>query len=400
VRRQFLSVAVLASMLFTAVPAATGAESDLRSVAPAGVDRSVFAEQPSGPVIATGRVFLGSGGSAGASMVAAVAWPTADALRHIKPGDHVVTPTVGWANVAPDGSYSLRLVNERMSSSLVDDAGRLNLDLVAWNPTTRGQWGVPVLLSADTLATSQIRSATAPAAADAVRADVGLTQPLDAADALAARQPPPPQTSLVAASCTPGTLVWTLISSSDIWATIGQTWTVKPDQTSKMETALTHTSTVGIGYSVSGASGSFGYSGSSSMADSVGMKWYYSSDDRNYVVGVRYGKYGHGWCGAGYTEYQASLIAPLGTADARPNSTYFSCTPFVQGSGEWYRNWSTGTSITVSAGVDLVALIGGSLQSSSSWDTQHTLYYNLPTAGHLCVSEGTPATASRVKSSS
>ena len=329
-------------------------------------------------------------------MVAAEAWPTAAVLHNIKPGDHVVTPTIGWANVAPDGSYSLQLVTKRITSNLVDDSGRLNVNLVAWDSTTRGQWGVPVLLSADTLATSQIRSATAPAAARAVRADVKLTQSLVAANARAARLTASPQTDLVSASCTPGTLVWTLISSSDTWATIGQTWTVKPDQTSKMETMTTHTSTVEIGYSASGSAGSFGYQGMSSMADGVGSRW----ADRNYVVGVRYGKYGHGYCGAGYTEYQASLIEPLGTSNSLANNDFLSGTCFVQGPTEWIRNQSTGTSFTLSGGVNLVPLIGGSFKSSSAWDTQHTLYYNFPTAGHLCVDSGTPATAPKVKATS
>ncbi len=395
------ALAVGVMLLTASAPVVSGATPDLRAVAPPGIDRSALARTPSGPVVATGSVIDATGKRAAGGMVAAVAWPASEVLETMKVGDSLTTRTIGWAVVRADGTWTLKVDPSTLTGSYVAPDGSLNLDFVAWDATSTGWWAAPVFLSQDDVVNARGKTASSapPATKAAGNVEVALTAAL--AEPLAGTATQSVRTTetsapVVAAACAPGSLVWDLLSTQNTKAAIGATWPSGTGQTGNMKTSTGHDTSIGVGFSVSGASGSFGLNGMTTMNDSVGAEWNYSGNYRIYRAGVQYGKYGHRWCGASYYEYQARAIGPTGTFDslATTNKLFTHCD--TQGAGTWSRETKTGTSYTLTTGVELSSLIGVDLKSSSTWTTTHTLYYKFTQTGHLCGSDALPATASQV----
>lgn len=349
---------------------------------PGEVDARVFADTTHGPIVATGH--LTERGRSVGGHVAVVAWPNEDFNRTLKPGSTVRTLTLGWARVAPNGTFSVRIAPERLRPEYVNADGAVNLMAIGWTATASGRWGFPAKVERG----DQFRVISDPesleiSASSAIEA--GSISTIGAADAV----------TPAAASCW-----WSLKSSYDAQSVIGEGW---PYGTHKswMKSASSQSMTVGAASSSSGASGSWSVSGTTSTSSGVTFTWDESIVYRDYRVVLHYSKYQYVCNGAPFNQWWAHVDYPTGGYVDTGLSGYPSwsnCQP--ASAGVWARDQSTGNAYEVSAGVKLLGFLGINLSLKSNYSTGHTLYYRLTAAGHVCGNDAAPSLASKVETAS
>src|ERR1700730_374161 len=160
------ALSLVVACVAAAVPLTAGAATPAASTAlPAGVDASALTDVSVGPVVATGQL-VDSAGHPAAGRVAALAWPSEDFQRTVKPGDRFTTPTVGSARAGADGAFRLQIHTQLLPAGYRSSTGQVNLNLVAWAGGNQGESNMSVQLgSAAGTGVAATRTATVSKAA-------------------------------------------------------------------------------------------------------------------------------------------------------------------------------------------------------------------------------------------
>ena len=389
-----LAVACVAAM----VPLGAGAAPAAVSTAtPAGVDATVLAAAPAGPVVATGRLTDGAGHPA-AGTVAGLAWPGEQFQRTLKPGDSFRTPTVGSARAGGDGTFSLRIDPRRLPAGFESSTGQVNLNLVAWAGGMQGETSMSIKLGGPTAGTATIVSATGPA--KTTRVDLTMNHPLVAASATSA------PLSSAAGPATPSSPLlwcgyyWVYVSYYDVWTHAGESLPWSYYTSAGFDMSSSNSMSLGVAYSQSGGWGSFSASGSYNVSSGVQINWNGSNNDNEYDVQTRYGRYVlRNSCGGGYNyQYRESPMYDTGGYRTIGQSYpwWGNCVP-AAGNTRWQRNWSSGYNFDVGGGVSIYSLIGLNLNISTAWSGSYDQWYQFTYNSYLCGNNGVPSQASRVE---
>src|ERR1700730_6526203 len=129
-----------------AIPLTAGAATPAASAAlPAGIDAAALTDASVGPVVATGQL-VDNAGHPAAGRVAALAWPSEQFQRTVKPGDQFTSPTVGSARAGADGVFTLRINPQLLPADYRSSTGQVNLNLVAWAGGSQGETNLSVQL--------------------------------------------------------------------------------------------------------------------------------------------------------------------------------------------------------------------------------------------------------------
>ena len=371
--RSVVVFAMIGALLSGMAPTvAAGAPVGAAGHVPKGVDEQVLRAPVSGPVVASG-VLRTADGKGRAGLIAVLAWPNEDALSRLNEGDSVPTPTVGWVATKADGSFAVRVAKGRINASHKNADGRVNFLAVGWTPENEGtlSFAAPVdgTPSAD------------PIMLDAVSPNSGLA-PASA-----------PEPNII----TPCSYVQK--TTTYPWVEVGVTWPYGAD-TGWMVVGSTHSFTVGVGISASGDYGDWKANGTSTVSEGLSKTFSRSTAYVSWQLQHRYVKY-QKYCGTvpqpdwmikdiGWAGYNQSVTAP-----AQPSWAYCG----RNDPGEWYRDSSSGSHLTTSAGVKLGPIIGLNLSFETNYGSDHKIGYYTAVVGKVCGSNDDPAWAEYVKTS-
>jgi hypothetical protein len=100
---------------------------------------------PGPPVLATGRVVFPAGASTG--QVRVFADPNQNQLNRAKTGSSLSVPLVASANVASDGSFTLRLDPATLPPNTLQPDGSVNLEVIAVSGGRQQVFFLPVELA-------------------------------------------------------------------------------------------------------------------------------------------------------------------------------------------------------------------------------------------------------------
>lgn len=337
---------------------------------PDGVDPSALSQPTVGPQVATGTLF-DAGGRPAPGYIAVLAWPNEDYSRTLRVGDVVNTPTIGWTKSGLDGSFALRMDGSRLGADFIRPDGTVNMTAVGWTASSQGTWSFTT--RAPALGLAGMRSSAGPAVRSFnIRAD----QPL-----------------LKSAGILNITCGWILVSTSLVWATIGQTFPWGND-TGTMTSSSNQSMAVGVGYSSNGTLWS--QNGTSTTTSGVSFTWSPSIWWRNYQVQLKYGKYRY--CGAATNTYED--MAMYGTGGFQSQNLYnLPSFPYcvTVNAGTWTR--SSGNSWSSSVAVQTGGYIGINLSLTSGYDTSHEMIYVLMASGKVCGDNDYPSRSNNVETS-
>lgn len=369
---------------------------------PVQVDSSALtaATQP-GPVVATG-ILTDAAGKPTAGTVAVLAWPNQETAKKVKIGASVSTPTIGWASVGPDGSFSVHIDRTKLAATYVNPSDEANLELVGWNSSSQATWSFPVQLPADTASLSAAVDAASTGPSSATPAvTLKLSQALLTAPTT---QAPGAASGIQPAVVIPPYCVWELQSTYMVWADIGDTY-VPPSWAATDKGGFTemagHTATYGAAVSASGSYGSWSVSGSASDGTSTTKVWTDGSNG-SYSLYREQVEYGTWQCyvlgTVAWSAYESLPITTTGgfthaTASSMPS--YGHSTPVD--AGIWQRTSTSGYGWSMSAGVLIYSTLGINLSISENYSGSHMMEYSFSTNdNHLCGSNTYPSNASDV----
>lgn len=336
-----------------------------------------------GQVIVQGVLYDADGSRAGAGeRVTLTAWPTSEVLAGLADGEPVPTLTAGVAITDAAGAFALRYSDPAALASYADADGTLDFSLES------EAGGVPhsfnlsrTLPGADARVAAQVPADAALAAAVALRPVPG------ASPATSERSVRDGEASLAAACA--------YVKLSDLgprWVQVGEAYTV-----SGVTAAFTYSSgassTLGIGVSASGASGTFSLSGSNSVSSTlaISMPPISGLGGRLWKTQFVYSKFGYACPPTpGYQSYQVRATSFAGgstysSALSSPSASY--CTPQNAGS---IVNVTTSNAYTFSGGAGLSGSIGINLSSKTGFTSTAKLKFTFSSAGKLCGTTGYP----------
>lgn len=349
--------------------------------APSSIPGLVDSAALDSPVVASGTLFRADGSLAPAgTMVRLSVWPSPEALAEMEIGESVKISPVGYAVTDPAGGFQLRVSNSTLVSQYASaKTGRAEYEVSAFID------GSPAIfnLSGDGVATaiSPARAAT-PANADARNIKL---KPLPGDSKATPAVDSDGQTSFEKA-CT-----GTLISNYSPWVTVLQGFAPSGvKMTAGYSTGAS--STLGIGTSLSGSSGSFSASGTSSVSSdaSIGFAAVTGPAGKHWKTQFRYSKFKY-YC---YdqnpsTTYQARPVDFIGGTQAldatAPSATY--CSTYNAGDS-FTKNSSTAT--TFSGGVDISDSIGIDLSARTGYSSTAKLRFDFTATRQLCGTSGFP----------
>ena len=365
------------------------------SVAPAAAAASTSSWLPEislssalqGPVVAAGRL-QDPAGRAAVGNIVLFAWPSQATLSRLQPGDHVKLVPVAKAIAGSDGTFSLRIDPTAPIAEFTSAAGIVDFEIEGQSPSGISHFSFPRRLAAG-------QAWTTLSGAPAASASATVTPVVDdpAVESSGSAPAPLPAETKICTS--------TLVSVySPAWDIVGEVYT-GPHADAQLVYQQGSTSTVGVGVSVSGTSGTFSASGTSSLTD-TGVVTYPNYGPTHNIVEqseFRSAKYSvvctvHGttydhhyevrpydWIGGG-TQYVAA---------GPPTATM--CTPVSAGIGETV---NSGTAITFTNGYSMSGQIGIDLSTSTGFTTNTELRFNFIANGNLCGSNGYPLNAARI----
>jgi hypothetical protein len=378
---------ILCILSVAAISVAASPPASAPSRVPTQVDPARLTAPVTGVPAAAGRL-LDARGHAVRGTVAAVVWPSEAMNRDIRVGDSFVTPTVGWTRTGTDGTYTIEVDPSLIPEPYLEPDGRVNLEFVGWTDEWTGSWGAPATPS------SGLLMATA-SGADLLVGDIVADQPMTSYRAVS-DDAVAPAAGDVASSPTPCT--WNLRSEFDVNTSIGRTWTSSTDR-GWMYSGSSQGMTVGYGFSLTGAYGTWTQKGTTSATSGVTFEWNESTTDLQYFVAQRYGRYQLMSCaGQWQNNWQAKYRFNIGTHTTGSPGTkpgFPSCYP--NDAGLWTRNRTDGHSLYLSGGVKSQPGLGVDLSAESNWSQTHILKYRLMAYGKLCGTNDVPALASEVQ---
>jgi hypothetical protein len=312
-----------------------------------------------------------------------VAWPTAEVLAAAENGDTVKLGTVAKTIPSPDGTFVLRIDPKAPIAEFMGPDGAVNFDIVHSSPgrqtmvaitrwfkggATSGSWhATPDESTTNDLAVSLT---------DAATIEVGPVE---------AQEP-------IEKAC--GTAV--LATWNNRIVTVGEVYT-GPNATGDFEYINGASSTLGVGYSVSGSYGSFSASGTNAMSSTFTENYPAQAQNRRTVMQTEFGyrKYrtachnGTFWYNVRPYQFQGGQT--MYTAASSPTAN--NCVSYVKGGST---TKDTGTAITFTNGAHLAGVIGIDLSSKTGFTANTKIKFTWVNAGRLCGTNAFPPQAARV----
>ena len=172
----------------------------------------------SGPVVASGKL-LDRNGKAAKGKVFALVWPGEDLLKTLSDGDRIETPTVGWTETKASGSFEIGVDPALIPKTHLRKDGGLNLLLIGTDDDWEGSTFTPAPAPEQVDGLAAARSGgSSSSAEEAPSVTLKLTDARSAdspAGGITPQSAPDP-----IYRCNP----WTLLSSSLVWVTAGQSF--------------------------------------------------------------------------------------------------------------------------------------------------------------------------------
>lgn len=374
-RRLVLVVAAIVAFAGWPVSVAAG---DTPTSIPKGLQTSAFRAATQGPIVATGTV-RDNAGLAAAGWVALLAWPSSDMMHSIHDGDTVTIPTVGWARVAPNGHYVVRLAPGRLPDGFLSKTGQVNLDILSWNGTEMGHRFVSVQSGTpDRALLSSLASVAEPP-----EVDFALNQSLSATVDVATPD---------SGACTDNR-----IGTYRVWTRVADTWPYLYTTTGWVDIADSHSETVGVAATLGGV-----WTENGSATTDTGYDWVSPASTyyRGYDIEEQYGKwyYSCTFQTIFYVDYPTGGVNYYSVA-YQPlwNRNYCA---YVAG-GTWTRNLANYNKFSLSGGVKSSSLIGINLSvntdySSTSGLQKKTIYSFGSHSSYLCGDNAVPSHAGHI----
>lgn len=186
---------------------------------------------------------------------------------------------------------------------------------------------------------------------------------------------------------------WGLVSSSNVNEVVART-TPTTGQTGSASFTSSQTHTIGVATSGSGTYGSWSASGTSSITSGFEQTWATSSSLRDYRAQVTMGKYEYSTaCGGGW-KFQARFHTG-GTSTATVSAPSYSNCASVS-AGTWSRTSSSGSSHSLSAGLQASGVLGINLSASRQYSTTSKISYTQSGTKSVCGSNNVPSLAALV----
>lgn len=301
----------------------------------------------------------------------------------------IKTVPVAKSAAGADGAFEMRIDPSVPLAEFMEGDGIVNFDLVADGPTGVAVFSFPRRLATDGGRTTWLATERATAASEsALILDVALDDGPPIGDDPAA--PPPPTDKFC---------VVTNVATWDLRQTIvGEVFT-GPVATADLTYTSGSSSTVGVGYSVSGTLGTWSQSGtmstSSTSTENFPTQFQNNSKQMRTYFGWKDFKTECWDRGAYWASYQAKAYQYQGgqvlVAASAPSATY--CLPYPSGSST---SRDSGSAYTFSTGVKLSGVIGIDLSAKTGFNTSTKLTYWFTSAGRLCGTDTYPGSAQRL----
>lgn len=363
------AVAAVAVATLAVTPAATGSTNDDPTVGLPGLTDS--ADLPGTPVV-VGEVQPGAGSAEG-EMILLYAWPSAEQLSRLAIGETVKSVPIGFGYVESDGSFEIKIADPAIAEPYESASGAVTVQLL----TVAGD---EVFSETTTLREAQIAGDTA--APTEITLDEGVEAIVEAAD-----------TTTVEKSCETSKVA----SLGNFWTYVGLGY-ITDTTVARMDFSYSKSaeSTLGAGFSASGAAGSFSLSGTSTVASSFTADFPATAGYKGWQAQVTYGKYLRRCVGIGDVVTTYSAIAEQTTGGTRvvslasaPSATY--CVPEPK---DVTITINTTKASTVTGGVQSAGTLGVNLSARTGYATNAKIAFNFLKAARLCGTAGNPATGS------
>jgi hypothetical protein len=336
-----------------------------------------------GPPVVRGRLIDSRGRGVPDGRLTLLAWPLADVLENTQPGDGVKLLPVGKAVTAHDGSFAVRIEAAAPLFEITAPDGLVNFDLVGQSPTGFAVFSFPSRFEG-----SAWKALDAESGSDVLDVEVALEE-----------QP------VVAGSDSAPIRVADKFCISTVKATwdlrqhiVGEVYT-GPSTRAEVVYSAGSSSTVGVGYSVSGSFGSWSQRGTASTSSTYteNFPWQYQWTNRDMRTHFGWKKYklecwerGTYWSWHETRPYQFQGGQVM-RGRAAPSATY--CVGYSAGGG---MTRSSGAAYTFRTGVKISAVLGIDLSTRTGWNTNTQLTYEFLASGRLCGTNAYPGAAKRL----
>lgn len=348
---------------------------------PVDVPSVALSAEPTGPVIAAGKI---RGARSGEARVAAFLWPSAEMAKTLEVGDAFILPLIGWSAVRPDGSFSIPADPSRISAPFVGADGQLNLYLMAWDAASQGSLAVS---TAKATSTPQTDAQESVATASGDRATLGrapgsVLLELNETKKTARSTASSTSMSLAAVSSGPPPVdmsgcQWTKVGSYNTYSREAEVWPRVMQWGATI--GSNHKQTVGVAMNASASFGSFKQSGSYTIGSGVSVTNNPSYNAYKYYSEIQYTNYKEqclAWDWSLYTlKWASTPDFPTGGGGAyanspRPTNTAY-CTTYSFGSsgGTWKRSSNGAGTTSLSAGVETKAVLGINLGLTTNFES-------------------------------
>jgi hypothetical protein len=350
------------------------------------------------PAIVTGTITDNSGVPfAAGTAVELVAFPSSDVTDRMAIGDSVQATPVAKALVRAGGIFAIRIGDISALARYASKSQSVDFEVRAisgghyaaysFSRTMMTHAGVVQLASATTA--NQPAGTVMDLRALAVQAKIVSLPPNPVVSRLGADSGVINKTDVCGES---------LVSSYGSRAvTVGSTYTTASGASAKFTYSAGATSTLGVGYSVSGTYGSFSGSGTSDRSSASTVDFGTRSGSYTYGTFFTYGKYAQ-WC---YPVYNSGLKSTYAykvhsngyaggstvNVSSAPTATY--CVALASGTSF---SKSTTAAYTWSGGASLSSVIGVNLSSKTGYTSTAKLTYSAGSGNkHVCGTSGLPA---------
>lgn len=338
--------------------------------------------------LASGRVLDESGAPVSGAQIEASAYPDASVMGALKVGDSFSLIPIATTTSGKDGTFTIPAAYQAITAQMGARPSRpVNIQIVVNSPEGSTQYAMPVDLSAGVgdavaKATDVATVADASVGSTGLWLDLTLTQPPLNSGSPAAEGAAP--AAMTAAAGIPSNC--TLVTDyGPRWVVVGQTSATTGGHTQKFTFSTGASSSLGVGYSLTGAYGSFSSSGTQSWSSttSIGFPTYSTSGTRLMKTQYRYAKV---HCYQYVSNYYYYNVVP--TAFVTGSTTVASSTPTANycasfSAGSTFTKSST-SAVTYSSGVSISNMIGINLSARTGFTGTAKLYYTFSSSRHLC----------------
>ncbi|GAB3056954.1 hypothetical protein GCM10027053_18120 [Intrasporangium mesophilum] len=331
-----------------------------------------------------GRLTDGRGITAAQAKATLVAWPPVN--RNQREGDRIKLLPVSVASTDSQGNFRLTLRRSAELEQYIDPTTRLlDLDVLAQSGDERGTYSFTVTIPPATggsltgvrLARDETRSA-----------DTGVTIRLRGPAAPTSRTPSAssrdvaPSTAAVLpklCSTTTGPSYYPYVLTGSLYST----WS---GFTGSYEYKTSATSNLGVGYSISGAYGTFSQSGTSTKSSSQTFTWNQTGIFYKYYKPQwKYTKYDT-WCGSGWVYSTYHYVRPQFATGGGTTTSFSSAPSATRCVAQSGYSWTTDneTALTWTNGVSIKSALGVDLSANSSWTDNNRISITNGKYRHVC----------------